>query len=100
MTAAAQLPLAGVPAARGEVVEVETSYLRGEGEVPMRFGLLVRLDARAPFEALVEPLTAVVIESGADVPQDEIAQLWANDSFRVALTRDAYSAALRRRARR
>ena len=100
MTAAVQLPLAALAALDGEVVELFASYCGPEAEVPMRWALLVRLDHRPPGVPLVEPLVATVIETGADVPQDEIAQMWANDSFRVAVTRDAYSAAVKRRARR
>lgn len=97
MTPSAQLPLAAIPAPDGEVVEVVASYRGFDAEVPMRWSLLVRLDRRAPGAPLVEPLVATVIEGGADVPQDEIAEMWANQSFRVEVTRDAYAAAVRRR---
>jgi len=96
MTAAHQLALACVPDPRGPVVEVDASFCRGDAEVAMRFAVLVRLADRAPGEPLVEPMVATVIETGADVPQDEIDAMWRNDSFRVAVTRAAYSAAVKR----
>lgn len=98
MTVAGQLPLGSMPGTDSDVVEVVTSYLRDEGEVAMVWRVLVRLNA-GPLP-LAEPLGATVIETGEAVARAEVDQMWGNRSFRVDVTRTAYSAAVRRRTGR
>jgi len=98
--AAAQLPLAGVPSARGQVIEVIASYCGYEAEVAMHFTCVVDLGEREPFEPLVRVEGAVVVDTGDRVDADELAAMLRNDDFRQGLAGMAYSQAATRRNQR
>ncbi len=95
----AQLALLGGPVPDVEVVDVEDTFLRDEAEVATRWRCIVHLGERAPGDPLVTIESAVVIDTGDEMPADERAQMLANDDFRQSLKGRAYSDAVRQRQR-
>lgn len=98
MTPAAQLPLAGVPESRGEVVTVEVTYCVGDAEIPLAVTCRVNLDGTGAAESMVDVLLAENLIDHTDVDQAELTEMWEVAHFKRHVSLEAYSAAVARRA--